>query len=594
MYLLSFSSTSDFFVGGILMAKMYPTQISSSTKSYAERLLFKRFQEMPDTDDWSVLHSVAIAGHITQSQGECDFIVVAPGLGTFALEVKGGIISHLNGEWFSTDKGGKTYKIKNPQAEVNDGMHSLKDFIFGNDPGDLRNTLFGFGVAFPEVSVHHQFSVPDLDDAQIADIDDAADMKSYIIRLSKFWKGRITNPHIQAPNKKQADAIVALLRPDHEFKVSVGSEIRSVERQTLTLTDNQKDVFEGLLENDRCLISGSAGTGKTVLATVCARHFLEKGKRVGFFCYNRMLSGWLRENTAADNGLVCDGFLEYMEKTVSDRITDEIRLLKEEHPNQYYKEILPDLFDEAIIENDFEAFDVIILDEAQDLFEHRYLESLNLMIKGGLADGSWYFFMDAERQNLYHSAITYEKANEVLRNCHAYFTKYTLRDNCRNSQAIIEKLDSLFGTHTRYRKMDSRGTDVEIRSYKRSNDQLIYLEDQIEQLIRNEIPFSDIVILSPMRYERSVVGTLDKYPVSTDRLNRKGKILFATVQAFKGLESPVIIMTDFDSVEHDSQKNLLYVGMTRARSALYILVSDKARKTMNEMIQGVRNNAERE
>ena len=111
---------------------------------------------------------------------------------------------------------------------------------------------------------------------------------------------------------------------------------------------------------------------------------------------------------------------------------------------------------------------------------------------------------------------------------------------------------------------------------------------------RNGIPFGDIVILSPMRYERSIAGVLEKYPVSTDRLSRQERILFATVQSFKGLESPVVIITDFDSVERDSQKNLLYVGMTRARSALYILVSDKARKTMNEMIQGVRNNAERE
>ena len=131
------------------MARMIPLQLSEGTKSAAERKLFKHFQTMPETDDWCIIHSVALARHPSQSQGECDFVVIAPGLGTFVLEVKGGIISCKNNKWFSTDRNGVCNEIKNPQVEANEGMHSLKDFVKEHDPEKLQHTLFGFGVVFP-------------------------------------------------------------------------------------------------------------------------------------------------------------------------------------------------------------------------------------------------------------------------------------------------------------------------------------------------------------------------------------------------------------------------------------------------------------
>lgn len=563
------------------MAKMIPKAIDEETKSSAEKRLFRLFRDMPDTDDWCVLHSVGIARHPTQSQGESDFVVIIPGCGTFVLEVKGGGILLENGTWFSTDRSGIRHMIKNPIAEANNGMHALRDYIEKNSTDKLHMSVFGFGVVFPDSSVHGRFHLPDLDDLQIADADDLRDIKTYLLKLAGFWKSRKAG-NVFVPNKIQADALVALLRPNYEFRLSVSSQIQSVEKQVLVLTENQLEVFEGQLDNERCLTRGSAGTGKTLLAVECARIFARQNKRVGFFCYNRQLAAWLKRHLADEELIVCDSILDYMEEMVSAVLPDEIAGLKKKTPAEYYQHALPSFFAEHLIDSQFVPFDCIIIDEAQDVFDPSYLEAIDLMVLGGIENGNWYFFMDSDQQNLYCSRLTYEKVNELLQHYHSFYAKFTLRDNCRNSQAIIEKVDEIFGTQTRCRKMDTRGVDVTIRSYRKDRDQIVILEQVLGALVREGIRLDDIVLLSPMKYERSVASELRSFAISTDMFDRSGKLLFSTVHSFKGLESPVVVLIDISGIDYANQLNLLYVGMTRARSALYILAAEKARIAIDQ------------
>ena len=569
------------------MARMYPSHLDEETQSYAERKLYYLFRDMPGTEDWHVLHSVCLARHPTQSQGEADFVVIVPDEGTFVLEVKGGGISVAAGTWYSRNRNGVNL-IKNPVSEASNAMFAIRDFVKNNGQAGLDLTLFGFGVVFPDSTVHGRFQIPDLDDCQIADAEDLHDMKGYLLKLARFCRSRKT-PNIGIPHKAEADALAALLRPVYDFRLSVATQVHNVERQIIELTENQRDVFEGQLENDRCLTKGSAGTGKTVIAVECARWLAKQGKRVALFCYNRYLAAWLQECLSGEEGNVCDAILEYMEKALGEKLPVESR---EKNPREYYGKQLPALFAEHLIDSQAEPFDCIIVDEAQDVFEPAYLEAIDLMLYGGLENGRWYFFMDAEQQNLYSSGLSFEKVTEMLRGYHSFYAKYTLRDNCRNSEAIIEKVDAVFGTHTRFRKMEERGTDVVIRTCKKSRDEAELLEQIVLRLLRDGIAPDDIALLSALKYERSAACELTAAEVSRDRKNRKGKILFSTVHAFKGLESPVVILIDFENLNYDSQKNLLYVGMTRARSGLYMILGANAWKQAEQMMRESANHAE--
>lgn len=105
------------------MARMIPSVISPEIKSNAERKIFEWFRDDPDTEGWVVLHSLGIANHRTVLYGELDFFVIAPKLGVFALEVKGGRVSCNEGIWSFTNKYGKTTsKARGPFAQANEGM----------------------------------------------------------------------------------------------------------------------------------------------------------------------------------------------------------------------------------------------------------------------------------------------------------------------------------------------------------------------------------------------------------------------------------------------------------------------------------------
>lgn len=108
------------------MAIMIPSVISPEVKSSAERKIFEWFQNAPGTDKWIVLHSLGITTHNKVIYGETDFLVLAPQLGIFALEVKGGRVKRENGIWYFTNRYGKTNsKVRGPFEQAKDGIDKV-------------------------------------------------------------------------------------------------------------------------------------------------------------------------------------------------------------------------------------------------------------------------------------------------------------------------------------------------------------------------------------------------------------------------------------------------------------------------------------
>lgn len=562
------------------MAVMIPRKPGVDTKSGAERELFKLFSAMEGTAGWTILHSVGIAKHPDQSMGEADFVVIIPKKGCFVLEVKGGIISDdiESGKWYSTRKDGTaTFEIAHPQKEADGAMRGFMSYIEThpcNGIRQLEKKLFAVGVIFPDTDWHNVVTVPELADEQVADRSDCltpATLKAYIERLAKFSRSRIPKS-IKAPDETDAQGIASILRPRFTTRNTLAAELKIANNTTVKLTENQLDVFEGLTDNKRCLVCGSAGTGKTILAVNYAnRVSVKDDKKVGCFCFNKQLGRMLRDMTLDSYVKVADSFTEFMLCVIK----GAGYTLPENADNKFYRDTLPTLFVDVWTERGGNRFDCIVLDEAQDLMSDEYLFALDAILEGGLRDGNWYFFMDAERQNLFCSDVTYEDATEKLNGFCEHYTRFRLRLNCRNTRNIVAKVDDVFGSETRCRDDADPGPDVKITAYHGTKDQLNKIKESVDYLLSQGMKKKDIVILSPRRLENCIAQELDgDYAVTQNYEERDKKLFFSTIPAFKGLESEAVIICDFKRYDHDNNKNQLYVGMTRARSVLHVYLTE--------------------
>jgi superfamily I DNA/RNA helicase len=54
-------------------------------------------------------------------------------------------------------------------------------------------------------------------------------------------------------------------------------------------------------------------------------------------------------------------------------------------------------------------------------------------------------------------------------------------------------------------------------------------------------------------------------------------VLFSSIRAFKGLESPVVVLCELEDLERESMDAQLYVGMSRAKNHCVIVAPPAAR-----------------
>ena len=74
------------------MTKMIPARCPQGPGKKAERKIFTALKNDPNTEGWTVLHSMELASRgVGKPYGEIDFVIIIPKEGIVCLEVKTGV-----------------------------------------------------------------------------------------------------------------------------------------------------------------------------------------------------------------------------------------------------------------------------------------------------------------------------------------------------------------------------------------------------------------------------------------------------------------------------------------------------------------------
>lgn len=563
------------------MARMIPNYCAE-TAPPGERALFAALASDAATEDWTVLHSLGIARHVRQVEGEADFVVIVPNHGVLVIEVKShqSVAVLADGRW---RLGNNAPTARGPVKQADEAMHSIREYL-----AKSQVNIHGVPIVCAAWFTHtraraHLPSSPEWLDWQILDsVDLERGPASAILRTLRDGSAHLDSVlHVfhgdLGPDQNQTDRIASALRPRFEFATTFGDRRRSREGELIRFIDEQYLALDAMADNRAVLFTGPAGTGKTLLASEAARREALQGRTGRLMCFNAHLGRQLKESFAECDSVVAGTFHAQLL---------EIAGLKSAPANAgpgFWDGELVDLALEAMLDwDDDKRAEFVVIDEVQDLTRPAVLDAIDLLLKGGLANGRLLLFGDFDRQAIYDL----EDNRPVLRERAGDLTTYALKVNCRNLPRIAHATETfnVFPGYQGYRRQDDGVAPTFVR-FERGGDLSDKLVGAIRSLREEGYELSEIAVLSPRRADSVAVSSTDAWLrqilVPADgRRRQAGKVVYSTIHAFKGLEAPAVVLTDLDRDGAVSFEALLYVGITRATDRLVALIETSTMRTL--------------
>jgi hypothetical protein len=568
------------------MARLIPSYVDERTPP-GERDVFSMLAAGPD--DWVALHSLDLAPWNRGLRTEIDFVVILPDTGVLCLEVKSHeAISFESGRWQPSE-------IKrSPFKQAADGRHT-----FYRRLRELAPQFSYIPVVHCCIFTHARFDlVPNLsvparelmDGRQFRSFAGAgafcADLKARL-RSSVAAEDNLS-PLPRPLSPAQIETIVNTCLPVQKRRPGAREEIEKRQQHLeQLLRTQQKPVLQLAALNDRVIVSGGAGTGKTLIAMEVARRAAESDRRTGLVCFNQLVGDWIRERVqgGAPPTLIAGRAIRVMAEMMN--IT-----IPKAPSATFWDQELPEQLEERLTDPDFRTsamFDYLVVDEAQDLLARPALwECLTRFLEGGVASGSYCLLGDFDNQVLGERQAM-DAALAVIRPSGKPAT-YRLSENCRNYRIVGESAVRLSGfprdVYSGYMRAGGGLQNYDISFYVDEREQQELLARWLKEFRTQGYGYDDITVLSFRTSEECAAARLAATGVRLRPAwqHVAGCTAYASVQAFKGLENKVIILTDVILAEPHFHRHLFYTGMTRANESVRVSCDTRSQQTLTSWL----------
>lgn len=499
--------------------KMIPAHVYRFP-SRAEKQIFGLLEQV--ALDGYALHSLNIASHSWKPWTEIDFVCITS-FGLLALEVKGGRISRHEGRWFTNEKPLK----ESPFDQVRTAMFELASSL------TTQGASFGWAVVMPNSTELPSTSEhPREMQAIHSDCATPEAFAQWLGALEEYW---INNLQRHRPiDSRGKSELIKRLRPNFDAAVPLGRQAELLDQQIMKFTEEQFARLDDIDENDQILCRGGAGTGKTFLAVEVAKRESSLGRCVLVVARSRPLVEWIANSLDIP--------------TVTVRAADDL--------------------DSTPVSTD--QFDVLVVDEGQDLLSMHFIECFDALLKGGIANGRWRWFMDDQHQAGFHDD-TEPAVVELLQE--RGVTLQRLRVNCRNTRQIVEFTQYTTGADIGEARLHGGGQVPEFE-FVALGDETARLTARLQNWHREQ----------EVGFDRMTVLVCDPRALDRTRDAVDDSVRVESVRDFKGLEAEFVALVGIPAEAGvlSRMASELYTGLTRARIELWVAVPASIEQEWNE------------
>ncbi|NLY28154.1 MAG: AAA family ATPase [Alcaligenaceae bacterium] len=499
-------------------------------------------------DSYTLFHSIdwTITGETADAHGEVDIVVMNAAGDLLLIEIKAGPVQ------IHPDRILKPYPgaLKRVDQQIRFGFSCLK----------ARLVSAGLRVRLDSCLV--------LPDYRVGDQQTASMPRSRILDAEEFDFLGSRVQQILPPG--EATEVAPRVRAFLRNELNVVQDF-SVRHQQIRKTNRR--LSEGLAtwvprirpESGGIVVTGTAGSGKTLLATRLLEEAAGRGQRALYVCFNRSLADCVRSLVPQACRVVtfhelCFAHLESLGLPV-------------DFSDQAIYATAAQAYVQALDQVD-PAFDVLVIDEAQD-FDPDWLRALVKLVRPG---GSWYVLHD-------DSQILYERSATVGA---LPATQVVCPDNFRSPREVVDLINLLGLTPERVQARSShRGAFPEILTYDGSADDLTAVTLRAVQVCHDQgFALQDTAVITWRGLQSSQLNGSHLGPYALQRFTQQfsaqrqpvwtsGELLFESVYRFKGQSAPAVIVTEVEFNRWtEREKRKLFVAMTRAEMHLTLVVSE--------------------